>query len=531
MTTMKKRWPLAAVATAALIGGGCSNEPDENGSAANANTATQEQAVEFAQCMRDNGVSEFPDPDASDGLTIDGVLNGSALDPDGPAWQTAMAACKDLQPAGFTGDEDISAEQQETRLAFAECMRRQRRGGLPGPDRGFAPRRHESNPIVRNGGWHDHSQRGDGDVRGPRGRSDGPVKRKTWVFAGAAVLVAVIVGVFVLSGGKEGTLAAQEAPANTDAVERGELSAMVSLDGVLTYRARPDGSPYSAINQASGTYTELPAGGDQVDCGDVLYRVDDDPVLLLCGTVPAYRDLDEGDAGKDVRQLNRNLHELGYDADAGENEFTWETEDALEELQNDRGSSETGALGVDDAVFLPRPVRIAKVTGKLGGSASPGAAVAEVTSDMLEVQVNLDAAQQGVVREGERALITLPGNESVKGKVDRLGRVAQTAEEGDDVGTATIPAYISLDKPKQARELDRAPVQVDVTTKGVKRALSVPVTALVGSSGGGYAVEVVPDGGQRRLVAVTLGLFDTAAGRVAVKGDLHEGDQVVVPSE
>ena len=83
---------------------------------------------------------------------------------------------------------------------------------------------------------------------------------------------------------------------------------MVSLDGTLTYRARSDGSPYSVINQARGTYTELPDDGDKVDCGDVLYRVDDDPVLLLCGTVPAYRDLRRGDEGKDVRQLNRNLH-------------------------------------------------------------------------------------------------------------------------------------------------------------------------------------------------------------------------------
>ena len=89
---------------------------------------------------------------------------------------------------------------------------------------------------------------------------------------------------------------------------------MVSLDGTLTYRARSDGSPYSAINQARGIYTKLPDEGDKVDCGDVLYRVDDDPVLLLCGTVPAYRDLDSGDRGKDVRQLNRNLRALGYDS-------------------------------------------------------------------------------------------------------------------------------------------------------------------------------------------------------------------------
>jgi multidrug efflux pump subunit AcrA (membrane-fusion protein) len=72
---------------------------------------------------------------------------------------------------------------------------------------------------------------------------------------------------------------------------------------------------------------------------------------------------------------------------------------------------------------------------------------------------------------------------------------------------------------------------VEITTKGVANALSVPVTAIVGRSGGGFAVEVVRGDGRRELVAVKLGLFDTAGGRVqVVEGDLHEGDQVVVPS-
>jgi multidrug efflux pump subunit AcrA (membrane-fusion protein) len=353
------------------------------------------------------------------------------------------------------------------------------------------------------------------------------VKRKTWLAAAVLVAVAATGGVVVASGGKEAATAAQGPPANTATVERGKLSAMVSIDGTLTYRARSDGSPYPAINQAGGTYTELPDAGDKVDCGDVFYRVDDDPVLLLCGTVPAYRDLTEGDEGRDVRQLNRSLHNLGPD----ENTFTWKTKKALEKLQQDKGFDVTGALDIDDAIFLPESARIAKVTGELGGPARAGAEVGQATSDTLEVQVNLDASQQGEVKKGDRAQITLPGNKSVTGKVERLGRVARApAGQHDSAGAATIPAYIRLDEPKKASGLDQAPVQVDITTKGVESALSVPVTAIVGKSGGGFAVEVVRAGGRRDLVAVELGLFDTAGGRVEVEGDLHEGDRVVVPS-
>jgi hypothetical protein len=351
------------------------------------------------------------------------------------------------------------------------------------------------------------------------------VTRKGWALTGAAVLVAVAatVAVVALSGGGQAT-AAPQALTNTATVQKGKLSAAVSQDGTLTYRARPDGSPFSAINHARGTYTELPEVGDKVDCGGVLYRVDDEPVLLLCGTVPAYRTLHVADAGRDVRQLNRNLHLRG---DA----FTTKTEKALEALQRRKGVHVTGTLALADAVFLPEAVRIAKVTGQLGGSAQPGAPALSATSGTLHVRVNLDPSQQPQVKRGDRAQITLPGNAMVTAKVDGFGRVAE-APAGQDSGPsdATIPTYLSLDDPGKARGLDRAPVQVEITTRGVDDALSVPVTALVGKSGGGFAVEVVRAGERRDLVAVQVGLFDTTNGRVQVEGDLRAGDRVAVPS-
>jgi hypothetical protein len=360
--------------------------------------------------------------------------------------------------------------------------------------------------------------------------------RKHWPLAGAAVLVAgAAIGVVVMSGGRQATAAAQEPPVNTATVERGKLWVRVSQYGTLTYRARPDGSPYAVINRARGTYTKLPDAGRNVGCGDVLYRVDDKPVLLLCGSTPAYRSLSKGDSGPDVAELNANLVELGYatptQLDPSSDTFSSETASTIEKLQAKLGEDQTGALDLGQAVFLPERLRVGTVTGELGGNAQPGARVLDGTSDRLEVQVALDPSQQGVVKAGDGVQITLPGNESVKGKVDRLGRVAQVRGGEDTGGGASfIPAYISLDHPERARGLDRAPVRVEITTKGVESALSVPVTAIVGKSGGGFAVDVVRADGQRELVAVKLGLFDTASGRVQVEGDLHVRDRVVVPS-
>jgi hypothetical protein len=351
------------------------------------------------------------------------------------------------------------------------------------------------------------------------------------VLGSVAVVVAVVAGVVIAAAGS-GDAAAQEAPVNTVAVQRGTLSDSVSLDGILTYGARSDGSPYAVVNQAGGTFTELPEVGARVECGGVFYRVDDRPVLMLCGAVPAYRDLRRGDAGNDVRQLNANLHAFGYaGVDPAGDVFTPATQKALERLQRDKGCAVTGELAVGAAVFLPDPVRIAQVSGQPGGPAQPGAPVAQATSDTLEVQVGLAAAQQGEVEVGDAAQITLPGNVAESGRVVRLGRVAQVpAGQDTGPGDATIPAHIALDHPERASGLDEAPVRVSITTRGVDDVLSVPVTALFGGSGGGFAVEVVRDGGRRELVAVELGLVGGTDGRVQVDGDLREGDAVVVPS-
>jgi hypothetical protein len=129
----RKLLPLAALALVALIGAGCGGNDDRGG---NANAATQEKAVRFAECMRENGVSQFPDPDASGQLTIDGVLNGSSIDPDSPTWNAAIDACKDLQPPGFTGGGERSSGEQSAALRFAQCVREHGVPDFPDPASG-----------------------------------------------------------------------------------------------------------------------------------------------------------------------------------------------------------------------------------------------------------------------------------------------------------------------------------------------------------------------------------------------------------
>jgi hypothetical protein len=114
---------LGALAVIALIGVGCSNAPAKTSSTGDTSAATARgKAVKFAECMRHNGVSGFPDPDSSGRLTIDAIANGSSLDTNSSAFKQAMTACKDLEPPGFAGTKR-SAHQQEAALRFAQCIR------------------------------------------------------------------------------------------------------------------------------------------------------------------------------------------------------------------------------------------------------------------------------------------------------------------------------------------------------------------------------------------------------------------------
>ena len=138
---MNVRRTLPALAVVALISAGCgSNAPSDTGTATTAGTGdkpatTREKAVRFAECMRENGVREFPDPDASGELTIDGVVNGSSLDTSTAAWKGAIGACKDLEPSGFTGHKR-SSEQQSAALGFAQCIRENGVTDFPDPTAG-----------------------------------------------------------------------------------------------------------------------------------------------------------------------------------------------------------------------------------------------------------------------------------------------------------------------------------------------------------------------------------------------------------
>jgi hypothetical protein len=418
---------------------------------------------------------------------------------------------------------------------------------MQGPPRGAGPRDPRSELPGVGGG-----------SRGARARRIAAIV--ALLLLAGAVAVVVIVRPFGSSKPASGASAGGAVATSLATVERRSLSSQQTENGTLGY-----GGSYTVINQAGAgtggegnggenkggegqggaTITSLPAVGDVVHEGQVLYDVQGEPVVLLYGATPAYRTLSKGMSGKDVAELNSDLIALGYATGAGIDEhpeyFGTETKDALKALQEKLGVREAngvklGRLALGQAVFLPSALRITKVLGTLGGAAHSGSPIMEASSTRRQVVVKLDAAEQASVKVGDHVTITLPNNQTTPGVVSYISKVAKSSSSGggrgggEEEGTPTIEVQITPTEPRATGTLDQAPVRVAITTAHESDVLAVPVNALLALAEGGYAVEVA-EGRYHHLVGVTLGIFDNAAGKVAVSGaGLHAGQQVAVPS-
>lgn len=339
--------------------------------------------------------------------------------------------------------------------------------------------------------------------------------------AAAAVLLAACGA--LTAGGTSGGV-----PTTTAIVVRTDIVTTQRLPGTLTYAGA-----YTLTDEAFGIYTSLPAPGAVISRGAVAYRVASRPVVLMYGD-PVWRTMSVGvPDGADVKQLEQNLLALGFANSANllpNGHFDSFDAAAVRRWQASLGVAQTGTVGLGDVVFEPEAIRVTSVPPTLGSMAQPGQPVIQATSLAREVIVQLDVTMQPLVKLADPVTVELPDVRSVSGTVSAISSVAESTPGSSPNGgpTATITVVVTLTDPTTSGTFDQAPVTVDITEAVHKGVLAVPVMALLARPGGTYAVEAV-EGSQRRVVAVTTGLFDDR-GLVEVSGaDLREGMSVEVP--
>ncbi len=299
--------------------------------------------------------------------------------------------------------------------------------------------------------------------------------------------------------------------------------ARTELDGTLGYSGT-----LRVAGQLQGVVTAVPDAGTVVERGQPLYWIDNRPVLLLYGDLPAWRRLAAGMAdGPDVRQLEANLVAMGHATEAEltvDEKFTAATTAAVKRWQKAAGVEETGVIEPGQAVFQPGAFRVAEVKVERGSPALPGQPMLTGTSITRVVTVDLDASRQTLVKAGDKVEVKLPDGRVTPGTISSVGTVARSSGQGESA-RRVVTVTVTMDDPAASGSLDQAPVKVGITSDSRKGVLTVPVNALLALAEGGYGVRLL-DG---RTVTVTPGLF--ARGMVEVRGEgIAEGVEVEVPA-
>jgi len=119
----------------ALLAAACGSSP----SSTSTNQSSQNPAnaaFRFAACMRDHGVTNFPDPQVTTTPGGSGValkMAVPAADAQSPNFKPARKACQSILPAPGSGS-DRHGPSKQVLLAFAQCLRSHGVSNFPDPN-------------------------------------------------------------------------------------------------------------------------------------------------------------------------------------------------------------------------------------------------------------------------------------------------------------------------------------------------------------------------------------------------------------
>ncbi|NEA30886.1 peptidoglycan-binding protein [Streptomyces sp. SID13031] len=379
-------------------------------------------------------------------------------------------------------------------------------------------------------------------------------KRSNRVIAlvtGAVVVAGAGVAGFRLFDKPEKAVAADGPdPAQTVEIVRADLSQAKDLNGRLGY-----GAGQTVKSHAGGTITWLPKVGAALEQGDVLFRVDDKPVVLFYGGTPLFRTIgkpaappktpgtpppstppsappakDKPIEGPDVRVVKENLTVLGFLPKTTTDKLTAATTKAIKEWQKSLDLAATGVIDPATVIVLPGAVRVDSIKVALGDPATADILGVTATDKVVTLPVDADSTQGIMV--GAKVKLTLPNGKATTGTIRSVGTdAAAPPSDGNPADGGKKPqvaAMITLDQQAASTGVDSGPVTVTVPGASRKGVLVVPVAALLALREGGYAVQVV-NGTTSALVGVKTGMF--ADGNVEISGaGLQAGQKVVTTS-
>jgi peptidoglycan hydrolase-like protein with peptidoglycan-binding domain len=332
------------------------------------------------------------------------------------------------------------------------------------------------------------------------------------------VIVASVAGATMLRARSQGPQPRTASDVNFATVRRSDLVAVTTLDGEVASMEGP-----TIAGRVGGTITSMADEGTKIGRGQTLYEVDGEPVVLMYGSTPAWRDIGGNITGVDVKQLEENLEALGFETGTVDETFTSTTQSAVRKWQDSIGLTEDGVVHLGRVVFAPSALTVSTHKLDVGAATQPGQDVMSTVSSEKIVKVTLGDSSE--LAAGDDVSIVLPGGTRVEGKVESIDEADPSAAPGD--GGSSTATVVPKDDDALGDSEDGSDVDVELVTDERRDVLVVPVTALLARQNGGYAVEVDRGNGSTELVVVRPGLY--ADDLVEISGNVEEGDRVVVP--
>ena len=283
---------------------------------------------------------------------------------------------------------------------------------------------------------------------------------------------------------------------------------------------------------------------DDARSGRHARHVDNAPVVVFFGATPMWRNLVEGDVGRDVFQLEANLAALGYDPDQTvdiDETFTANTEAMVERWQEDLGVEVTGEVGSAAIVVVEGPSAVLSMA-EVGATAGAQFATLAPRQAVTDVVASIDGTIGDLAAVGQEI-----GHGSILYSVDTVPVVALA--ELDEVAAAiTSDSYAAVEVEQALVDAGFDPddemtvdgVVTDATEAAVERwqgSAGLPVT---GSADPGLYVVVAPGQsvdthrvGSGDVIVAGGPILSTVLSRlsVAVTVDVGEADEFEVGQE
>jgi len=302
-------------------------------------------------------------------------------------------------------------------------------------------------------------------------------------------------------------------------VDEGTLSRSLQLPATATWP-----TVATVRSPAGGTVTEVARPSGYLTPGDVVLRLDERPMVVISGVIPAFRALSVGLEGRDVEAVQSYLAELGYEVDSQADAYTEITARAVRAWQESIAVPVTGTVALGDVLILePRafnaPLRWTDEV-QAGTLLAPGTPILEQLADSPLVAIEFGGPPPAQLDEGQTGVATFPDGQREDVVLADFGSTAERQIAILEAATGTLCSRDDcLDLVAPAAE-----TAVDVVFELVPRTTGpmVPVAAIQTDVLGRSFVEL-PDG-TRPLVEVLV-----ASGGSAIVRGVAAGDRILLP--